>query len=216
MVPWLDQILPTTTRTQSTKSTPSPPGTPTLDCVSGPQPTERGTERLFLAIWPSPEAIAHANQAVDRVAEDAERTRVSWKPTDRWHITVLFLGTLPVRHHRRIRQVAARAAARSTPAPLALSGSGIFKNVLWLGLSVSPWLSKLHDEVAELSDERRLFAGHLTIARERRDRAGLRRARDQLAEYNGIPWQPRTLDLVRSELGPTPNYEIVACFPLGG
>ena len=192
------------------------PRPPSLDCVSGPQPTERATERLFLAIWPSSAAKAHAKQAAARVAEDSEVTGVSWKPTDRWHITVLFLGTLPVRHHRRIRQVAADAAARSTPAPLTMSGSGIFRNALWLGLSESSWLSSLHAGVAELSGERRSFTGHLTIARGRRGLTGLRRARDRLADYAGIPWQPQTLDLVRSQLGPTPSYEIVARFPLGG
>lgn len=191
-------------------------GPTTVGLVSGPQPVERDTERLFLAIWPSSAARAHAKQAIDRVAEDPGVSGVSWKPTDRWHITVLFLGTLPVRRHRRIRQVAADAAARSTPAPLTLSGSGIFNNALWLGLAENSWLSTLHARVAELSGERRSFAGHLTIARGRRDRASLRLAREALADYSGIPWQPRTLDLVRSELGPTPNYEVAARFPLGG
>lgn len=184
--------------------------------MSGPPSTEQNTERLFLAIWPSPEAKSHAKQATDRVAENPDVTGVSWKPTHRWHITVLFLGTLPVRHHRRIRQVAASAAARSTPDSLTLAGSGIFRNALWLGLSQSLWLSDLHDGVSELSGESRRFTGHVTIARGRRGLTGLRLARTQLADYVGIPWQPQTLDLVRSELGPTPSYEVVARFPLGG
>ena len=97
-----------------------------------------------------------------------------------------------------------------------MSGSGIFRNALWLGLTECSWLSGLHAGVAELSAERRRFTGHLTVARGRRDLTGLRLARAHLADYEGIPWQPQTLDLVRSELGPTPDYQVVARLPLGG
>jgi 2'-5' RNA ligase len=64
----------------------------------------------------------------------------------------------------------------------------------------------------------RPFKPHLTIARpgDRIDRAEVEADRAALAAYAGPEWPVRTVELIRSHLGPNPWYERVAAYPLAG
>ena len=64
--------------------------------------------------------------------------------------------------------------------------------------------------------DNRPFQPHLTVARpgDRLDRADVDADRDLLADYRGPAWPVRTVELVRSHLGPKPWYEHLAAWQL--
>lgn len=53
-------------------------------------PAQPGKVRLFVGITPTTEALAHAAGAVDRIAPTTPDMR--WVSSERWHVTLAFLG----------------------------------------------------------------------------------------------------------------------------
>jgi hypothetical protein len=47
---------------------------------------------LFIAVYPSPQAVEHLADAVERVRRDPAAAGLHWQPPSRWHITMAFLG----------------------------------------------------------------------------------------------------------------------------
>ena len=174
------------------------------------------TTRLFVAIWPSDaarEALARTLGLARRAAPD-----VRWQPSDRWHITLAFLGQAdPERAANRI-DVRARADRLPGAEPIALRGSGSFGPVIWVGVDHGSWLAALARELqASLHVADRRFRAHVTVGRAR-GAAGPARARDvvpSLAAHDGPAWTPSDITLVESVTGPTPEYRILERWPLG-
>jgi 2'-5' RNA ligase len=165
------------------------------------------SERLFLAIWPP----AHVLDALD-TALPRHLDALRWQPRQRWHITVAFLGDRePARVMRRFERLDLPAADQ-----VRLAGAGTFGPVLWVGVETGPWLAGLAAQARRTFgvDERR-FRGHVTVARAR-DRVGqhaLNRARTALAGFESPWWLPDSLTLVRSLVGPRPEYEVIGLSP---
>jgi len=97
--------------------------------------------RLFIAVFPPPQARALARQAGAglRRAEPAG-ARVSWVKEENLHYTMRFLGELGEDGARRIGEAALTAAAARRAFDAQLGAPGAFPNarrarVLWLGLS---------------------------------------------------------------------------------
>ena len=169
-----------------------------------------GTQRLFVAVWPTPEAVAHlaATLADPRPGGDALR----WQPPERWHVTLAFLGQAdPEAAVARLGRV-----RRPAVEPLHLAVAGAFGPVLWIGVQHGPWLTGLGRAVrSALHVEDGRNRPHLTIARARGP-AGVRVAREAVsafADYRGPAWTPPGLTLVRSTTGPAPRYEVIAAWP---
>lgn len=188
--------------------------------------TDTDSRRLFLALWPPEDAIRHL-EAVTQPLRDSSPDRLRWQPSQRWHITVMFLGDVP---HSRIGTIdrRTRPMCRDTrPATTALAGSGRHGSVLWVGVATGGWLDDLArglERRLQPGTRHRPYRPHLTLARARnppRDQRDdqtdiLADPLAQLRRYEGPSWLPTSVALVRSELGPQPVYSVVERFPLGG
>ena len=182
--------------------------------------------RLFVGITPTPEARAHAAEAVDRLATTAGLRRLA---RERWHVTLAFLGEVDP---DRIPELATRlddvAQAQAPLQGLRLAGAGTFRGVLWLGVEPTERHSPA-DRLARavqremrsagIPVERKQWRAHLTIARWRpsadRD-AAARGAADSLAAYTGPAFDVHEIRLVHSITGPTPSHTDLHLAGLGG
>jgi 2'-5' RNA ligase len=139
--------------------------------------------RVFLAVFPPPEAVALAFDAAQRVRESAGSAagRVSWIRRDNLHYTLKFLGEIGEDGARRAAE-GAREAAASLPAfDVTLGAPGAFPNgrrarVLWLGLERGEPEFKALGRAVDVAlakrgfdREKRAFSPHLTIGRVRDD-----------------------------------------------
>ena len=145
----------------------------------------RPTERLFLAVDPSPaqrEAVTELQATLRRDARLARALR--WSPPEQVHLTLTFLGDVPRRDRAAVVRAAAFAAGRTAPfvwRPTRLDGfpSARLARVAWLGLEEgdTEMVALRRTLVAALADagvppgDARAFTPHLTIARTRRGRA---------------------------------------------
>ncbi len=166
--------------------------------------------RLFVALRPPSDALAHAGAAVDAVRAVEPGPR--WVPPERWHLTLAFYGEVAdgdlAGVHRRID----RAVARATAMTLRLRGAGSFpRRAVWLGVDGD--VQELRRVAAGVSREPRTYRPHLTVARLRGD-TDPAAAVAALSSYDGPPWPAEAVHLVRSHLGPHPRHEDVASWPL--
>ncbi|HYH27479.1 MAG TPA: RNA 2',3'-cyclic phosphodiesterase [Actinomycetota bacterium] len=186
-----------------------------------------GALRLFAAVDLPPTAERAAERAIE-----AWRVRLSggmWVPSERWHVTVKFLGRTPTDVLEDVRGACAAAASRIRPFRVGLDGLGVFPSpgrarVLWIGLRDRegglPALARaVDDELANLfPPETRPFSPHLTVARFKPFtdmRAVIEELRSTRVEAS--PFRVGKLVLYRSHLSPKgARYEPVGTFALSG
>jgi 2'-5' RNA ligase len=154
-----------------------------------------------------------------------------WVKAENIHLTLKFLGEIDPGAVAAVRTAMTSAAETHGPFALSASGIGVFPSVrkarvLWAGLS---------DGVAELIDlqkdldaalatcgferEKRLFRGHLTMARFRQSvhPAKLETALAKAGSAHFGQWTVKELVLFQSELQPAgPLYTRLAARPLRG
>ncbi|WP_372348364.1 RNA 2',3'-cyclic phosphodiesterase [Streptomyces sp. KL116D] len=187
-------------------------------------PSQTATQHAFVALAPPDDAkqeLAHALSPAYAAHPD-----LRWNRIEDWHITLAFLGELPVQTVQRLRSPLADLAAAHPSPELALLGGGHFdERVLWSGVEGD--IERLH-ELAEAVRARvrdcdvafveRPLRPHLTLARARRyDNASITAAAATLDGFTGRPWQARRLHLVASTIrghsGPR-RYQDVDAWPL--
>lgn len=132
--------------------------------------------RLFIAIdlpvihrpWVA------ARQEQVRNAWLGSQKGLRWSLPEQWHLTLKFLGECPEDRIPGIIAVMKDAAAGVQPFRMSLSDLGSFSGprmgVLWIGVATgADHLSEIATRVAILSSEKekRLFRGHVTLARSR-------------------------------------------------
>ena len=179
--------------------------------------------RLFVALWPPPEAVAELGAAVSALREQAPGPR--WTAPQQWHLTLTFLGEVSEADVPELSARLARAAARSPTLGLRFRGGGRFgRRVLFTRVDGD------HDPLVRLAAattaaarrtglavEDRAYHPHLTLARADGS-TDLRPLVAALHEFDGSPWEARRVDLVRSRLGTGEGrrsaYETVAAWPL--
>ncbi|GAB4046291.1 RNA 2',3'-cyclic phosphodiesterase [Catellatospora paridis] len=179
--------------------------------------------RLFVAVFPPPEAVDHLAAVVDSLAVSRARARVT--PTERWHLTLAFLGEVPDESAGPAEQ--AVSAVDGAVGELWIRGGGKFGHgrsaVLWAGVEGDvEGLTRLGRTVRRELRARRLhpddkrFTPHLTVARpgDRMTHADLATDLAALRDYTGPAWPVTELVLVRSHLGPHPTYAPLARHPL--
>ncbi|MFH8584922.1 RNA 2',3'-cyclic phosphodiesterase [Streptomyces celluloflavus] len=186
--------------------------------------------RLFAAVLPPAPVADELAAEMARLTSLPDAGRLRWTGRDGWHFTLAFYGTvtdavLPDLHERL-----ARAARRHPPHGLRIAGGGRFADrVLWAGAEGDvAVLRKLADSAAAAGrragltmDERRAWAPHLTLARNRTGELRLAPFAAALDGFASEPWTVRELALVRSHppepgvVGGQPRYETVASWPLG-
>lgn len=179
--------------------------------------------RLFTAIVPPSEVLAHLDAAVAPIRDDA----LSWTLTDAWHLTLAFYGELADERVPDLSERLSRAAARFPVMRLRLVGAGRFDGrVLWAGCD-GPVddLRRLARSTAAAGrrsgapeQEHTRFRPHVTLARAQRRPVDLRPYVAALTGYAGPAWTAVELALVRSHLGRGPGrrarYETISTFRL--
>lgn len=166
--------------------------------------------RLFVAIFPPPEALSHLEAAL---------SRLDMKLSDpgRWHLTLAFLGEVPASEPA----TAALAEAELNPiGALEIRGGGRFGTVLWAGIEGDlAGLTRLTRSIRRSLRAKRVppddkkFRPHLTLAR-RTQPDQMAKALTVLRGYAGPSWHAREAVLVRSEIGPHPSYHPLFQAPL--
>ncbi|CAM5276197.1 RNA 2',3'-cyclic phosphodiesterase [Streptomyces narbonensis] len=185
-----------------------------------------GTVRVFIALAPPDEAKDELAHALGPAYEAYPRMR--WNRIEDWHITLAFLGELPVTAVPLLRPPLARLAASHRPLELGLLGGGQFdERVLWSGIDGDvDGLQQLAAEVRSVVREcgitfqERPLRPHLTLARARRDDpASVVEVAAQLADFAGRRWRTERLHLVGSNFGrgPAPiRYRDIESWTLAG
>ncbi|RKS72780.1 2'-5' RNA ligase [Motilibacter peucedani] len=164
--------------------------------------TDDPPTRVFVALWPSAEAAAHLQAALD--ALDAP---LRWVPAERRHITLAFVGDVDGEGVAKVVQHTQQAVRSSAPLHLQLAGAGRFgSSVLWAGVAgdTEP-LAALARAIGWQDEQLR---SHLTLARGR-GKPDLRPWAQRLADYAGPEWTAQDVTVVRSLLGPSPRYEVL-------
>jgi RNA 2',3'-cyclic 3'-phosphodiesterase len=185
----------------------------------------RGTMRLFVAVTPSAEAIAHLAAAVESVR--GSNADLRWSRPENWHLTVTFLGDVTEDVAHSLDDRLARAARRHPACELAFRGAGRFDGrVLWVGVEgdMAP-LRRLADSVtaaarrSKIAVEAKPFRPHVTLARARIP-TDLRPLVAALQTYEGPVWEADRVSLVRSFLQEGPDggsrYEVLTEHRLTG
>ncbi|MFF5213706.1 RNA 2',3'-cyclic phosphodiesterase [Micromonospora sp. NPDC000442] len=199
--------------------------------------------RLFIAIYPPVEAIAHLTTRLAELrlaAASTAGTNVRLIEPTRAHLTLAFLGEVDPARLAELRQVlaCAVAAARSGaaaeepagcdgPPVLRLGGGGRFgwgrSTVLWVDvrgdvarLGTLAGAVRAGLTAAGFPGDEKPFRPHLTIARpgDRVPHADIEADLATLDDYLGPPWPARELVLVQSLPGPPSNYHQLATCPL--
>jgi len=187
--------------------------------------------RLFFAVELPAEIRERAFDLGRRISHALDQV-IKWVEVENLHITLKFLGAVPVGRVGEALEVGRKAAKLGRVAELSLGGIGAFPSlrnvrVLWVGVGgevevlaqVAAELERLSAEAGLAPPEDRPFRAHLTIGRVRR---GMRvpDLSNAFAELGEAPvGRVRVEDfvLMRSHLsrhGPT--YEVVERFRLGG
>ena len=187
--------------------------------------------RVFLAIEISPALRASLQRPLDGLASLSESIRVN--PVERMHLTLHFLGHLPVPQVEDLSSRLAPIVETHHPIRLVARGVGAFPSVsraqvVWAGISGTE-LPRLVALQGDLSDrlrqagvpvEDRRFRPHLTLARVHRL---LRAAERRRLEAWSTTWREHELGalpvtevrLMRSQLGAgPPRYSTLATFAL--
>jgi 2'-5' RNA ligase len=175
-----------------------------------------GFLRLFIAI-PVPEAVrAEIARAQGRLKRESPLGSVRWARPDQFHITLKFLGDVPVTQVDDLKKSVADVCAAAPALQLSARGIGFFPNelsprVIWAGA---------HDDRGTLSDLHRMldealrclepkgktekFTGHITLGRFKPGHhATIPRIVNQAEFFRGRhfgDWRAGEVEIMRSDL----------------
>ncbi len=167
--------------------------------------------RLFFALWPGPGVRAELAALGARLAVGGRGNAV---PEGKLHMTLAFLGEVPVDRFEAACNAASRVRAESFDLVLDEAGSFRAARVAWAGASHAPRaLASLQSDLAgELGRagfelESRPFAAHVTLVR----RAAAAIASEPIAP---VAWRVDEFVLVASDTG-RGTYEVGEKWRLG-
>jgi len=174
--------------------------------------------RLFVAM-PMPEAVRNEISGVQQEMQRlVPRDAVRWTKPEQFHLTLRFLGDVPVERVAALQE-AVHAVCRGSPAlRLRAQGTGFFPNarsprVIWAGVNDGERhlvdLQKMLEAVVRLFTKEsgtERFAGHVTVGRVK----FLKRPEiEKLAEHAQVvkdhlfgEWTANEVELIRSDLLP--------------
>ncbi|MDI1462758.1 RNA 2',3'-cyclic phosphodiesterase [Catellatospora sp. KI3] len=181
-------------------------------------------QRLFIAVYPPPAAVADLAAVASQLAFSRPHPDgLSLRPVPpwQWHITLAFLGEITPAQAAAACTAMTEAAQRPAPV-LSLGGGGRFDNgrasAVWAGVHGD--LAGLHElaerlrrglDAAEVPYDPRPYQPHLTLARpgERLEPDELREVLDQLDAYAGPAWPAHRVVLMRSDHPVSHDYSEV-------
>jgi RNA 2',3'-cyclic 3'-phosphodiesterase len=185
--------------------------------------------RMFVAIVPPAEAVAHLDAFLD-VRREAAAFR--WSTPEQWHVTLAFAASVPERSLDELDDLLAQAAGRRESFGMRVAGGGGFPHpdaarVLWAGLEpdddatlaglAATTRAAVSRAGARVDGQR--FHPHLTLARLARPDNVTSWVR-LLDAYDDAPrWQVTEIALVASYLGEgprrRPRHEVLGTYALG-
>jgi 2'-5' RNA ligase len=186
--------------------------------------------RLFVACE-VPDETRQAITEVIEVLRARSGTAVRWIRPEGIHVTLKFLGEVPVKQLPAIKLAVQEAVLVSSPFELEFSNIGTFGGreglrIMWVGIAGDVLrLEKLVRDVnaalgvVGFQAERRPFRPHLTLGRVRDEIPTRQRAEIEVAvgkmEVTPATWRTNQVSLMRSRLTTTgAQYEVLATFPL--
>jgi|LSQX01.3.fsa_nt_gb 2'-5' RNA ligase len=182
--------------------------------------------RVFVAL-PLPDAVA---ATLASFVQQFDQSRIRWVAQANFHVTLRFLGDIPVDDVKSVSVACARAARVVGPLRLVVEGTGAFPgwhrpSVLWAGLSgetasLRQLATCLEEELVRVGfpPEPRPFKAHVTLGRCRSSCSRelcqrLQAAGEKLRE----PWLADTMVIYQSVLSRLgPSYVALDCVELGG
>ncbi|MGS2615577.1 RNA 2',3'-cyclic phosphodiesterase [Micromonospora sp. LZ34] len=191
--------------------------------------------RLFVAVYPPPEAVDHLTGQVARLrvgAAAAAGINVRLADPAQAHVTLAFLGDVEADRLVDVESSLGLAAewsrdGRAATPRLRLGGGGRFGQnrftVLWVdvrgeveALQVLARLIRSRLRNARLPHDDKPFRPHLTIARpgDRVPAEDVAADVETLHGYQGPAWPAAEMVLMRSHPGPRPTYDRLAAWPL--
>lgn len=172
-----------------------------------------------MAAVPPNETLAALVAATAEVRASAPELR--WAEPSQWHVTLVFLGSVPPSVVPELRHRLARVAARHRPVAAAVAGAGRFGDqVLWLRVTgdlrpLAAGVRRAAERSGVTGLDTRRWRAHLTLARTpKRVTADLAPLVTALGALPPTPWQVNEVVLMRSEPGPRPTYVTVNAWPL--
>ncbi|MGA3285096.1 MAG: RNA 2',3'-cyclic phosphodiesterase [Verrucomicrobiota bacterium] len=188
--------------------------------------------RLFVAI-PMPEAVRKEITGVQQELQRlVSRDAVRWTNPEQFHLTLRFLGDVPVERVAALQE-AVNAVCHGSPAlHLRAQGVGFFLNarsprVIWAGVNdgegrLADLQKKIEGAVGPFAEKpsSERFAGHVTIGRVKflkRPEAETLAAQAQAVKDRLFgEWTANEVELIRSDLLPTgASHTLLAAFRLG-
>lgn len=206
--------------------------------------TKTRTERLFAALELPEHAVSDLAEVVSDLNIARRGTSSRPSPAARrpsqpsrvvrsanWHLTLAFIGEVPVERVGQAAEVLGEAARSCEPLRLSVSGGGRFGrgrySVVYAGLDgdVARLVQLVHRiraglTAADLPVDQKQYRPHVTLARPG-DRVTNQQAAEDLLtlrRYHGPAWTADEVVLYRSDFGArpgeTPNYTPVTNLPL--
>lgn len=134
--------------------------------------------RTFIALDFPLSILDSIEQQTKRLRQTLGNEVIRWVLTHNLHLTLKFLGNVPVSHLEFLKQMLAQATDSITQFDLQIGGVGSFPNsnrprVLWVGIHAPAALSNLQKAIEEgakrlgYEKEERPFSPHLTLGRVR-------------------------------------------------
>jgi 2'-5' RNA ligase len=186
--------------------------------------------RLFVAC----EVPEDAREAIGTLISDLRSrsgTAVRWIRPEGVHVTLKFLGEVPVKKLPAIKLAIQEAVVGHQPFELEFSSIGTFGGreglrIMWVGvagdvLRLEALVKSVNAALAVVGfePERRPFRPHLTLGRVRDEISTRQRAEIEVAvgktEVPQATWRTAQVSLMRSRLTPQgAMYDVLATFPL--
>jgi 2'-5' RNA ligase len=141
------------------------------------------TWRVFCAINLLPRLRERVQAHIVHLRDSVPNARASWNRDEKLHLTLKFLGDIPIERVPALSLAAERAVSGMKPFTLAAQDCGAFPTsrqprVLWIGIEdTTKELARLQQQLEEeceaegFAREQRPFRPHLTIARLRNAQA---------------------------------------------
>lgn len=134
--------------------------------------------RTFIALDFPLSILDSIEQQTKRLRQTLGNEVIRWVLTHNLHLTLKFLGNVPVSHLEFLNQMLVQATDSITQFDLQIGGVGSFPNsnrprVLWVGIHAPAALSNLQKAIEEgakrlgYEKEERPFSPHLTLGRVR-------------------------------------------------
>jgi 2'-5' RNA ligase len=186
--------------------------------------------RLFVACE-VPDDVKDAIGVLIQALKEKSGNDVRWIRPEGVHVTLKFLGEVPVKKLPAIKLAVQEAVVGHQPFELEFSNIGTFGGreglrIMWVGIAgdilrLEALVRSVNAALAVVGfePERRPFRPHLTLGRVRDEVATRRRAEIEVAVGKmAVPasgWRTAQVSLMRSRLGPGgATYDVLATFPL--